>query len=120
MVSSIGTILTFYLFVQFTRDDTVLPVFLFGVMDISYVAFIYAVEGDNVKLVRVVLWTNVIAYMILFVYSLVTFPVDDHVVGNPALLYVTHVFTAVAIFHVGVMDLIIWWNGWVEYYETYK
>lgn len=120
VVSSIGTILTFYLFVQFTSDDTVLPVFVFGVMDISYVAFIYAVEGDHVKLVRGVLWTNVIAYIVLFVYSLVIFPVDNHVVDNPALLYVTHVFTAVAIFHVGVMDLIIWWNGWYDHYLVFK
>lgn len=120
VVSSIGGILTFYLYVQFTSDDTVLPVFLFGVVNISYLIFVYAVEGDHVQLVRGVLWTNVVAYIILFVYSLIMFPVDDHVVGNPALLYVTHVFNAVTIFHVGVMDLFIWWNGWVEHYETYK
>ena len=120
VVSSIGTILTFYLYVQFTSDDIVLPLFLFGVLDISYVIYIYAVERDHVQLVRGVLWTNVIAYIILFAYSLVIFPVDDHIVGNPALLYVTHVFNAVAIFHVGVMDLNIWWNGWVEHYEPYK
>lgn len=97
-----------------------LPVLLFAVLDISYVVFIYAVEGDHVNLVRGVLWTNVIGYIVLFVYSLVIFPVDNHVVDNNALLYVTHVFNAVTIFHVGVMDLIIWWNGWVEHYEFYK
>lgn len=120
LVSSIGTILTFYLYAQFTSDDTVLPVLLFAVLDISYVVFIYAVEGDHVNLVRGVLWTNVIGYIVLFVYSLVIFPVDNHVVDNNALLYVTHVFNAVTIFHVCVMDLIIWWNGWVEHYEFYK
>ena len=120
VVSCIGTVLTFYLYVQFTSDDTVLPVFLFGVLDISAVTYIYAVEGDHVKLVRGVLWTNVITYIILFAYSLFIFPVDNPAVDNPALLYVTHAFNAVAIFHVSVMDLIIWWGGWVEYYEIYK
>jgi hypothetical protein len=117
VVSSIGGILTFYVYVQFTNDDTVFPVVLFGVLDISFIIFIYAVEGDRVNLVRGVLWLNVVAYIILFAYSLVIFPVDNHVVGNPALLYVTHVFNAVAIFHVSVMDLVIWWGGWVEHYE---
>lgn len=118
LVSSIGTILTFYLYVQFTSDDIVLPIFVFGVLDISYVIYIYAVEGHHVSLVKGVLWTNAIAYIILFAYSLVIFPVDNHAVDNPALLYVTHVFNAVAIFHVGFMDLIIWWNGWVDHYVT--
>ena len=120
VLSSLGGILTFYLYVQFTSDDTVLPVFLFGVLDISFVIFIYAVEGDHVKLVRGILGLNIVAYIILFVYSLVTFPVDNHVVDNPALLYVTHVCNAVAIFHVAVMDWIIWWGGWVEYYEVFR
>jgi len=113
-LSSIGGILTFYLHVKFTTDSNIYPAFIFGALDISFILWIYAVESYNLKLVRACLWTNVFGYIMLFVYSIVTFHVDDVVVDNPALLYVTHIFNAVAIFHVVVMDLIIWWNGWVE------
>ena len=114
LLSSVGGILTFYLHVQFTTDANIYPVFLFGVLNASYIIFIYAVESDNVNLVRTCLWANVIVYIMLFVYSIVIFHVDNAAVDNPALLYVTHVLNAVAIFHVVVMDLIIWWNGWIE------
>jgi len=114
ILSGIGSILTFYLHVQFTTNDNIYPAFLFGGLNVSYILYVYAVESDNINFVRACLWTNVFGYIMLFVYSIVTFHVDDAVVDNPALLYVTHIFNAVAIFHVAVMDLVIWWNGWIE------
>lgn len=117
LLSSVGGILTFYLHVQFTSDSNIFPAFLFIILNVSCVICIYAIDSDNVKVVRICLWTNVVACIILFAYTIVAFHVDDNVVDNPTLLYITHICNAVAIFHVAFMDLIIWWHGWMENYE---
>jgi hypothetical protein len=119
VLSSLGGLLTFYLCVVFTGDDDVLPVFLFGTLDISYIVYLYIVDDGLLRasLVRLCVWFNFILYVILFAYTLIKFPVDRADVSNATLIGVTHFCNAVAIFHALVMDAILWFEGWMTKLE---
>jgi len=112
LVSSIGGILTFYLDVAFTDNNNVLPLFVFAAVNISYIRYIYVVEDKNKYGVLLCLRANVVLYIILFIHTIVTFPINTTLVSDISIVYITHFCNAVTIFHVVVMDWIIWWNGW--------
>lgn len=117
VLSGLGGILTFYLHVEFTTADNVLPMFIFVCVNISYITWIYAVERRNRDVVAVCLFMNVLCYFMLFLYTLLLFPIHHAIVANETLLYITHFCNAVTIFHVLVMDLYYWNTGWVRNYE---
>ena len=115
VVSSVGGLLTFYLHVVFKGDTDMLPVFIFGTLNISYILYLYVVdkiEHSRVYVVQVCLIVNVVLYTMLFAYTFMTFPLDDKDVSNATLIGVTHFCNAVAIFHAWVMDAYLWFNGW--------
>lgn len=117
VLSSLGGILTFYLHVEFASDADVFPVYLFGTANISYVVYICVVESRNIAAVLTCLIVNCVVYLMLFVYTVAVFhsvplPEDDNRVSWMSLLIVTHFCNAVAVFHVVVMDLWIWFGEW--------
>lgn len=115
MLSSLGGLLTFYLFVVYTNDNAI-PVLIFAALNVSFIVYLYVVdEGyDKKDLVRSCLMLNVILYILLFAYTVVAFPLDHKDVSNAPLLVVTHFCNAVAIFHALFMDAYVWFEGWAD------
>lgn len=118
VLSSVGGLLTFYLHVVFKGDADLFPVFLFGAVNITYIVFLLVVDADShskVLVVQVCLIVNFVLYVMIFVNAWLTFPLDDKDVSNAALLGVTHVCNAVAIFHALVIDYWYWFHqGWED------
>lgn len=115
VLSSIGGLLTFYLHVVFKGDADLFPVFLFGAVNITYIVFLLVVDNDGysrVHVVQVCLIVNAVLYLMIFMYTYMTFGLDDKDVSNATLLGVTHFCNAVAIFHAWVMDGFLWFGGW--------
>jgi hypothetical protein len=73
-------------------------IFLFVVLNASYLAFNYGLLNDKPPVVLVCLWTNVVVLAALFV----------------------HVCNFVALLHVYVMDLMVWYDGWMRARSVYK
>jgi hypothetical protein len=92
---------------------------LFLVLNVSCLAFNYALLSDKKNTVLVCLWTNVVVLTALFVYTAVVFKEDSHA-SNAGLLVATHVCNFVSIFHVYVMDLMIWYSGWIDERDAWK
>jgi hypothetical protein len=68
-------------------------------MNVSYLAFPYALLHDRKTLVLVSLWTNVFVFTVLFVYFVVVFDATSNA-STPGLLVATHVCNFVSIIHV--------------------
>ncbi len=115
VLSSLGGLLTFYLHVVFKGDADLLPVFLFGAVNITYIVFLLVVDKDGysrVHVVKVCLIVNAVLYLMIFVYTYMTFGLDDKDVSNATILGFTHFCNAVAVFHACVMDGFLWFGGW--------
>jgi hypothetical protein len=117
VLSSLGGVLTFYLYVACANETDVFPVWLFSTVNVSYIVYSCFVESRNVAVVLTCLIVNCVVYLMLFVYTVAAFlsiplPEDDNRVSWISLLIVTDFCNAVAVFHVGVMDLWIWFVEW--------
>jgi hypothetical protein len=108
-------------FVLFASRDTAdgSSTFLFLVLNASCLAFNYAVLRDMQNAVLVCLWTNVCVLTALFVYTSVAFDAGSDA-SNAGLLFATHVCNFVGIFHAYVMDLMVWYDGWIRARGVYK
>ena len=118
LLSSFGWTSTFVLYAS---RDTVdgFSIFLFLVLNVSCLAFDYAVLRDMKNTVLVCLWTNVFVISAMFVYTAVVFGAGSHA-SNAGLLVATHVCNFVSVFHVYVMDLMIWYTGWIDARDAWK
>jgi hypothetical protein len=115
VLSSLGGLLTFYLHVVFKGDTDLLPVFLFGAVNITYISFLLVVDKEGysrVYFVQVCLIVNAVLYLMIFANTFMTFPLDNKEVSNTTLLGVTHFCNAVAILHTWFMDGFLWVRGW--------
>ena len=118
LLSSFGCTSSFVLYAS--RDTTDgYSIFLFLVLNVSCLAFDYAVLRDMKNTVLVCLWTNVFVISALFVYTAVVFDAGSHA-SNAGLLVATHVCNFVSIVHVYVMDLMIWHTGWIDARDACK
>jgi hypothetical protein len=118
LLSGFGCTSTFVLYASLETPETS-SIFLFVVMNASYLAFNYALMHNKQDLVLVCLWTNILVFTTLFVYTIVVFdPRAD--LDNERLIVATHVCNFVAIFHVVVMDLVVWYTGWIEARAEYE
>ena len=108
-------------FVLYASRDTVdgFSTFLFLVLNVSYLAFNYALLRDMKNTVLVCLWTNVFVISALFVYTAVVVDAGSHA-SNAGLLVATHVCNFVSVLHVYVMDLMIWYTGWIDARDAWK
>ena len=118
LLSSFGWTSTFVLYAS---RDTVdgFSIFLFLVLNVSCLAFDYAVLRDMKNTVLVCLWTNVFVISAMFVYTAVVFGAGSHA-SNAGLLVATHVCNFVSVLHVYVMDLMIWYTGWIDARDAWK
>ena len=112
ILSSIGCISTFVLFVSLNTPDG-FSIFLFVSLNVSYIAINYGIIQEKTRLVLFCLWSSMFVYIALFVYTVVAIKTEEDAY-NDALLVVVHLCNAVAVIHVAVMDLIIWYRGWAE------
>jgi hypothetical protein len=121
LLSCFGCTSSFALFAsRDTADGS--ATFLFVVLNLSYLAGIYAMLHDMENVVLVCLWTIICVLTALFVYTAVAFDARSDA-SNAGLLVATHVCNFVSIFHVYVMDLRYWYYGWLyarDVYETDK
>jgi hypothetical protein len=118
LLSSFGCTSTFVLYASRDTADG-FSIFLFLVLNVSCLAFNYALLRDKKNTVLVCLWTNVAVLTTLFVYTAVVFKWDSHT-SNADLLVATHVCNFVSVFHVYVMDLMIWYSGWIDERDAWK
>lgn len=118
LLSCFGCTSTFVLFASLeTPEDS--SIFLFAALNASYLVFNYGLLHDKPAVVLVCLWTNVVVLTALFVY---TADVFDSVwdFENEGLIVATHVCNFVGILHVYVMDLMVWYDGWMRARSVYK
>lgn len=118
LLSCFGCTSSFALFAsRDTADGS--ATFLFVVLNLSYLAFNYALLHEMENAVLVCLWTNVCVLTALFVYTAVAFDARSDA-SNAGLLVATHVCNFVSIFHAYVMDLMVWYDGWLYARDVYK
>lgn len=107
-------------FVLFASRDTAdgSSIFLFVVLNLSYLAVIYAILHEMENVVLACLWANIFVFTALFVYTAVAFDARSDA-ANAGLLVATHVCNFVSVFHVYVMDLMVWYDGWIHARDVY-
>jgi len=117
LFSSFGCMSTFVLYASMETPETS-SIFLFVTTNTACITFDYALLHNKQDLVLVCLWTNVLVFTSLFVYTIVAFDprADLH---NAPLIVATHVCNFVAVFHVFAMDLMVWYTGWIEARAAY-
>ena len=109
---------TFVLYASLETPETS-SIFLFVTTNAACIIFDYALLHNKQTLVLVCLWTNILVFTTLFVYSIVVF--DPRLDPDNARLFVaTHVCNFVAIFQVFAMDLMVWYSGWIEARAAYE
>jgi hypothetical protein len=86
------------------------------VMNASYLIFNYGLLLELKNVVVMCLWTNIYVFIVLFIYTMLVFKMESDS-SNFGLLVGTHICNAVAIFHVTIIDIVIWYDGWVENIE---
>jgi hypothetical protein len=121
LLSSFGCTSSFVLYASQDSGDS-FPVVVFLAMNASVLAFDHALLHNMTNLVLVCLWTNIFVFAVLFVQTAVVFDVVDlsDSGASAGLLVATHVCNLVGIFHVYVMDLLIWHAGWTDAHAAYK
>jgi hypothetical protein len=118
LLSCFGCTSSFVLFASLeVQEDS--SIFLFVALNASYLAFNYGLLYDKPAVVLVCLWTNVVVLAALFVHTADVFDsawdLDDR-----ALIVATHVCNFVGVLHVYVMDLMVWYDGWMRARSVYK
>jgi len=114
-LSSFGCVSSFVLFVTAETTD-VFIIFVFMVMNASYLIFNYGLLLELKNMVVMCLWTNIYVFIVLFIYTILVFKMESDS-SNLGLLVGTHICNAVAIFHVTIIDIVIWYDGWVANIE---
>ena len=118
LLSSFGCMSTFVLYASLETPESS-SVVLFVSTNAACITFDYALLHNKQSLVLVCLWTNILVFTTLFVYTIVVFdPRWD--LDNARLIVVTHVCNCVAILHVFAMDLMVWYSGWIEARAAYE
>ena len=118
LLSSFGCMSTFVLYASLETPETS-SIFLFVTTNAACIIFDHALLHNKQTLVLVCLWTNILVFTTLFVYSLGVFdPRLDP--DNAPLIVITHVCNFVAIFQVFAMDLMVWYSGWIEARAAYE
>jgi len=118
LLSCFGCTSSFVLYASMEPPDE-FSIFLFVVLNVSYLLFNYALLHEMKNLVLVSLWTNVVVFVVLFVYTVVVFDASSQASTVGFLLW-THFCNFVAVVHVYVIDLMIWYSGWIDAHIAYK
>jgi hypothetical protein len=118
LLSSFGCTSSFVLYASLDPPES-FSIVLFVALNVSYIAFTWALLGERKNLVLVTLWTNVVVYTVLFVYTAVTFK-EASAASTAGLLVATHVCNLVSVVHVYVMDLMFWHTGWLDTRSEYE
>ena len=118
LLSSFGCTSSFVLFASLETPENS-SMFLYLLMNVSYFALIYAILNDSKNLVLVCLWTNICVFTVLFVYTVVVFDATSHS-SSVELRVATHVCNFVAIIHTYILELMIWYTGWIDAHAAYQ
>jgi hypothetical protein len=118
LLSSFGCTSSFVMYASLDPPES-FSIVLFVLMNVSYIAFNWALLGERKNWVLVTLWTNVVVYTVLFVYTAVTFKAAS-AEASAGLLVATHVCNFVSVVHVYVMELMIWHTGWTDARAEYE
>lgn len=110
LLSSFGCVSTFVLYASMETPET-FSIFLFVATNAACITFDYALLHNKQALVLACLWTNIFVFIALFVYTIFAF--------GPRADLATHICNFVSIFHVLVMDLFVWYTGWIEALEKH-
>ena len=112
-LSSVGICCSFYLHVFFSYGPIV--ILIFACFNVTLVIYNIALLERNTTVVFLCLSVVLGCYILLFAYTLYLYPVDDTLINNAALLYVTHICNGICVLHAFFLDLIIWQRGWWYY-----
>ena len=118
LLSCFGCTSSFVLYASMETPDE-FSIFLFVVVNVSYLLFNYAFLREMKNLVLISLWTNVVVFVVLFVYTVVVFDGSSHA-STVGFLVWTHFCNFVAVVHCYVIDLMIWYSGWIDAHTAYK
>jgi hypothetical protein len=116
VVSVVGCCLSFFLFMLRENEEYV-SVCAFIVWNMSSIVSKWALLHTHRTVVLVCLVTNTVCGITLFVYTGIIFDLLQTVSQTPAVL-VAHCCNAVTVFHVTIIDLIFWYDGWVASVRT--
>ncbi len=118
LISSFGCTNSFVLYASLDPPEN-LSIIIFVVMNVQYIAFNWALLRERKRLVLMTLWTNVVVYTVLFVYTAVSFK-EASAASTKDVFVATHVCNLVSVVHVYVMDLMFWHTGWVDARAEYE
>jgi hypothetical protein len=108
VLSSVGLCSTFYLYLFFSSQLEALVIFV--LMHIALISFNFVMVSKNVVGVVVCIFVIFFCYVVLWIHTLVSFPVDHRT--PDILLYVTHFCNGVCVIHSLILDVCIWYPTW--------
>jgi hypothetical protein len=112
-LASFGCIGSFVLFLSKDKPEYAWPSIMF-IWNASYIVFDYALLYNMKRLVLAARVVNVGTAMGNFIYTAYVF--DLAATGFPMLFVLaTHAGNSIAVLHVTIFDLVIWYDSWLEY-----
>lgn len=112
VISFFGCCASFFLFTM-TDQPEYASLCVFAVWNVSTIVFDWAVLHERKHVVLACLLTNAVCGISLFVYTGVVFDLFQTTAQKPFVL-ATHCCNAVTVFHVAIVDLVIWYDGWAS------
>lgn len=109
-VSSVGCCISFFLFLLLETPEYAAMV-MFVVWNISTVVCDWALLHARRHVVLACLATNFVCGLALFVYTGIAFDLFALTEKN-ALVLAAHCCNAVGVFHVTIIDIVIWYDSW--------
>ena len=113
LISSVGSVTSFFLFMMHEPEEYA-SLCIFCVWSVSSVVCNWALLGTRRHIVLACLLTNVVCGIALFVYTGVVFDLL-HTSAQQVVVLISHCCNAVGVFHVTIVDLVIWYDGWASH-----
>lgn len=110
VVSSVGCCISFFLFLLQANPEFA-AMFIFLVWNFSCCVFDWALLHARQPVVLACVVANTVCGIALFIYTGVAFDLLAPVAQKPVVL-VAHCCNAVSVFHVTIIDLVIWYDSW--------
>jgi hypothetical protein len=111
-LSSMGLVCSFYLYCN--SDDITIPTIIFVILHILLMLFNYTVIRYFRAWVACCIASLALVYILLFAYTLHTYPLNEPSVHPSGLLVATHIGNAACVFHSTVLDICVWHGGWLN------
>jgi hypothetical protein len=109
-LSTVGCCISGFSFMLLEHPEYV-SLCIFLSWNVSCVVFCWGMLHARRRVVLACLVTNTVCGIALFVYTGIVFDILQTVAQKPAVL-VAHCFNAVGVFHVTIIDLVLWYDSW--------